>query len=257
MRAVRELPPISLAELTERAALMTRVDRKYLLPRSEVHAVVARLADRLRVLEIDGQRTFRYRSTYYDTPDLAAFHAAAGRRRRRAKIRRREYVDTGATYLEVKTPTTRGGSAKQRIAEAPRTGDGPLEGAALDFVAGVLDTAGCPLPPAELQPVLRTRYDRVTLLVDDEASRMTIDTDVTWSRPGPAEDTGSAPFADLADLVVLETKAGTRPGAADRLLWARGHRPVRLSKYATGLALIDPDLPDNRWHRTLRAVRAA
>ena len=86
---------------------------------------------------------------------------------------------------------------------------------------------------------------------------MTIDTDVIWSRPGTADDAWGAPFADLADLVVLETKAGTRPGAADRLLWARGHRPVRLSKYATGLALIDPDLPDNRWHRTLRAVRAA
>ena len=263
MTALAALPPVDLAELTERAGLMTRVDRKYLLPRADVEALLEELTGRLRVLEIDGRRVFRYRSTYYDTPDLAAFRAVAGRRRRRAKVRSREYLDTGATFLEVKTPTTRGGSAKQRIPLPPEEGDGPLEGESLTFVAEALDIAGCDFPPEDLVPVLRTRYERATLLVEDEASRLTIDTGVTWTRPSggyaPDSSRGSRPAgcADLDGLVVLETKAGTRPGSADRALWTAGHRPVRLSKYATGLALLDPDLPDNRWHRTLRAVRAA
>ena len=55
-------------------------------------------------------------------------------------------------------------------------------------------------------------------------------------------------------LAVVETKAGATPSAVDRLLWAAGHRPVRLSKFATGLALLHPDLPANRWHRTLRRL---
>lgn len=39
----------------------------------------------------------------------------------------------------------------------------------------------------------------------------------------------------------------------DRVLWSRGHRPVSISKDATGLAALRPDLPANRWQRTLRS----
>ena len=51
---------------------------------------------------------------------------------------------------------------------------------------------------------------------------------------------------------IIETKAGTAPCEADRRLWHHGHRPQRISKYATGLALLHPELPSNRWHRTLK-----
>ena len=54
------------------------------------------------------------------------------------------------------------------------------------------------------------------------------------------------------DLVVVETKSAGSASAMDRLLWSHGVRPTRISKYATGLAALDPDLPHNRWSRTLR-----
>ena len=51
-------------------------------------------------------------------------------------------------------------------------------------------------------------------------------------------------------MLVVETKSGTtRPGPLDRRLWELGHRPTRISKYGTGLALLTPDLQTNRWHR--------
>ena len=43
-----------------------------------------------------------------------------------------------------------------------------------------------------------------------------------------------------------------RPGAVDRALWARGIRPTRLSKYATSLAVLRPDLPAHPWTRSIR-----
>ncbi|MFV0316059.1 MAG: molecular chaperone, partial [Microthrixaceae bacterium] len=43
----------------------------------------------------------------------------------------------------------------------------------------------------------------------------------------------------------------------DRALWRRGYRPTSLSKYATGLAALDPDLPRNRWARILRGPIAS
>lgn len=265
MTALSALPAVGLEEISERAGRMTRVDRKYLVPRATAHRLLDGLADRVRVLTISGCHTFRYRSTYYDTADLSAFQAAATARRRRAKVRSREYLDTGTAFLEVKTPTGRGESSKQRIPLSPGAADGPMDEVSVAFVAHTLESAGIPVPTMLLTPVLTTRYDRSTLLIDDEDSRLTIDAGLLWSIPGTNRPVDSRRHAAelpstsraLNGLVVLETKAGTRPCTADRLLWADGHRPVRLSKYATGLVLLDPRLPHHRWHRTLQALRTA
>jgi len=55
----------------------------------------------------------------------------------------------------------------------------------------------------------------------------------------------------VADIAVVETKNPATPSPADRALWDAGHRPTRISKYATGMALLHPELPANRWYRTL------
>ena len=63
--------------------------------------------------------------------------------------------------------------------------------------------------PADLVATLHTSYLRTTLLLDAGAGRATV----------------------------------------DRGLWELGHRPIRIAKYGTGLALLTPDLQHNRWHR--------
>ena len=55
----------------------------------------------------------------------------------------------------------------------------------------------------------------------------------------------------VADIAVVETKNPATPSPADRALWEAGYRPTRISKYATGMALLHPELPANRWYRTL------
>jgi hypothetical protein len=97
------LPAVALAELQETAALQTRVDRKYVLPLDALPGLLAALPDGTRRLVIDGRDAFGYESVYFDTPDLDAFRLAAGRRRRRYKVRTRTYCDTGGCWLEVKT----------------------------------------------------------------------------------------------------------------------------------------------------------
>ena len=57
--ALETLPAIGLAELVERAPLLTRTDRKYILPSSELPTILNGLVGsvgRLRALEIDGRR---------------------------------------------------------------------------------------------------------------------------------------------------------------------------------------------------------
>ncbi|WP_402468646.1 polyphosphate polymerase domain-containing protein [Isoptericola aurantiacus] len=244
-----DLAPIGLAELDRRAALQTRVDRKYVLTPAEVASLLAALDPAGRVLEIDGRRTFTYASTYLDTPDLLTFHQAARRRRRRFKVRTRTYVDTGGTFLEVKTRAARGVTVKERRPAHPATV--ALCDDDAEFVDDRLAAARLTAAPAssDLVPVLSSHYRRTTLLLPD--ARVTLDTALTW-RPAPGHDGGTHPTADVGDLVVVETKAGTTPSSADRLLWRSGHRPDRISKYATGLAVLRPDLPDHPWRRLRR-----
>ncbi|KGM13368.1 polyphosphate polymerase domain-containing protein [Cellulomonas bogoriensis] len=240
---VGDLVPISLQELVDRASLQTRVDRKYVVPADAVDDLLRDAADQVQVLQIGELRTFAYESVYFDTPDLLAYRLAAHRRRRRFKIRTRTYLDSAQCFLEVKTRGTRGSTVKDRLAYDPDQAADITPGRW--YVENVLSGATIPgTNTLELRPTLVTRYLRTTLFLPRSCSRVTVDTHLTWQ-----DDRATL---DVPHLAVVETKTGSCPSPMDRLLWSRGHRPVGISKYATGLAALDPDLPSNRWRRTLR-----
>ena len=52
--------------------------------------------------------------------------------------------------------------------------------------------------------------------------------------------------------VIIETKSGSAPSVADKYLWRAGIRPVKISKFATGMAALNPQLPANKWKRTIQ-----
>ncbi len=248
--ALDAIPPVGLEELTCRAGLMTRRDRKYLVPVAAVPALLVPLQDRVRVLQIDGRRWFGYRSTYFDTPQLTSFELAARRRPRRFKVRTRTYVDTASTWLEVKVRDRSGHTTKTRMPWP--TGGSGLPRPGRGFVADALaHTVGRPEDLADvLGPELTTTYRRATLLLPDEAARVTVDLDLAAThRLGYALRTHG--------LAVVETKTAGRACQADRTLWALGHRPIALSKYATTLAALHPELPAHRWNPALRRLGAA
>lgn len=234
------LRPIDLAGLEEGAALQTRRDRKYVVPVGDVDRIVDAVSrGDTRVLEIGARRAFRYESCYLDTPELVSYLDAARRRRRRFKVRTRRYLDDGATFLELKTRDVRGFTAKHRIATDVHGG---LTAEGRRFLRSL---SAIPVDPRRLEPTLRTRYRRVTLLGAGTA-RMTIDTDLHWSAPGGGR-------LAVPDIAIVETKSVGPPTVFDRRLWECGHRPTKISKYGTGLAALHPALPANKWHRVLAA----
>jgi hypothetical protein len=231
-----DCPPISLAELVEEAELLTRIDRKYLVPIADLPAILNGLPAGTRVLEIDDRRDFAYRSAYFDTPGLHSYLAAARGRRHRFKLRIRSYLDSDLHFFEVKTRGSRGITAKQRI---PYGGEPTLSSSAADYVADVLGKQ------LDLEHVLTTRYRRQTFSLPTGGARLTVDTGLAWELPdGPAVRT--------YEWAVVETKSAATSSAADRLLWSLHHRPRVVSKYGTGLAALRPDLPSNRWRPALR-----
>ena len=236
------LEPISLDELVAKAALQTRVDRKYVLSRLDAAEVLAALDPATRILEIDGARASAYESVYFDTPDLLSYRMAAHARRRRFKLRTRSYVDTDESWLEVKTRGARSTTVKDRLAyEIDDRGILTPDGR--EYADAALGALG--LDGADLRPTLVTRYHRSTLYLPGSESRATVDTDLSWEG-----DDGRV--LSTPDLAIIETKSGSRTSEVDRLLWSHGHRPATISKFGTGLAALRSDLPSNKWARVLR-----
>ncbi len=238
---IATLDSIGLDELEETAAMLTRVDRKYLIEPGVWAEVVSSLHDSVRVLEIDGRRAFRYESVYYDTDDLRMYREAAHRRPRRTKVRTRRYLDTGISAIEVKQREASGATVKSRrmLDELPDLSGG-LTSEALDFVEEFPRLASV---AGVLRPSLTTNYLRTTLVTPE--GRVTVDTDVAAHDPA-----GNSVAYD--ERLIVETKVTRHAGEVDRALWARGIRPERVSKYCTSMAALRPDLPANRWARTLR-----
>ena len=204
--ALARFDGVSLEDMVAEAALLARVDRKYVVPQSALGGLLSRVDERTRVLDIGGARRFAYESVYFDTPDLLSFHMAAQPRRRRFKLRTRTYVDTHAAYLEIKTRGARGTTVKERseydVAQRAVLTPEAQEEVAAAFAAIGVDTGRVD----ELDATLVTRYARATLLAPDQSSRATIDTDLRWDRPD-----GSG--FSLPDLAIVETKSPSSASA--------------------------------------------
>ncbi|MFF4739345.1 polyphosphate polymerase domain-containing protein [Streptomyces sp. NPDC001262] len=247
--AAHAAEPITLAELNERAELLARFDNSYLVPAE----IFLRLAERLtdprrpggpfRALTIDGRRTFRYHSVYYDTPGLRSFHDHRQGRRLRFKIRERVYEDSGERQFEIKLKGRRGDTVKHR---RPLTGAAtPLDTGHRSFLADTLHHAYGIDSPTALAPSLSTDYLRATLVGDGE--RITCDAGLVC-RDLRAQRTVQCD----GGLVLVETKTAGHLTEADLLLHSYGVRPAVFTKYCGALAALRPALPANRWRRAAR-----
>ena len=238
--AARRLDRIELIDVEETAALDTRIDRKYLVDSATAQRLVEAMSPRCQVLDIADQVVFDYRSEYFDTPTLDLYLDAARRRRRRYKVRTRLYAHMGTAYLEVKEKHLRGHTIKHRADHAVANLL-TLDAGAKAFITSVL---GDRAEIDTLVPTLTTTYERITLVDPGSATRFTIDR-------GVRADSQGGDHRALSGCIV-ETKSPLAPGPADRWLWQHRIRPERFSKYCTMLADMYPDLPRNKWHRTLQ-----
>lgn len=235
------LEPISLAETDRCAALTERRDRKYLLCGVALDELIAVVDANTRVLEIDGRRSFRYESVYFDTPELDSYHMSARSRPARVKVRTRSYLDSADCALEIKSRSPSGSTIKHRFPH-------PIEQRRhLTRADRMLVARSTPVAFVDqgLQPTLTVTYVRSTLVEPETQSRITIDTDVEGVDSEGRRIT-------LDGWVIVETKTEAPPSEFDRLLWRHHHRPSPISKYCTLMAALDPSLPANKWNRTLR-----
>ena len=199
---------LSLDELNDLAELQTRVDRKYFVPADVFRRLIAELGDEMKVLHIDGRRSFGYESVYFDTPQLTTYKAHVQRRRQRFKARTRTYLDSGLCMFEVKLVGARGETVKERI-KHPAEMRNVLTPDALRHLHTALRQAYGHGLPAGMAPVLTTTYRRTTFVSRTGEVRLTCDVGLLCRN-------GRNQVRDTGTHVLVESKTAGQDGGARR-----------------------------------------
>ena len=155
LEALSLLDTVDLAGLNAEAELQTRVDRKYLVSLSDLAGVIDALPAGTRVLDLDGERSLRYASQYFDTPRLDSYFGAVHGRRRRFKVRARSYLDSGGAFLEVKTRGARSATVKERVPVSLDATADALDDDAVSYATELLTDAGISAPRGSRPPSCR------------------------------------------------------------------------------------------------------
>lgn len=244
------LKPVDLASLNGAAALLKRYDDKYVMPLTLLPRLVAGLGPEVRVLDMEGARSFPYRTTYLDTSDLRTFRDHRMGRRRRFKIRERVYSGSpdAASFIEVKLRGLREMTAKERWPS--RLVDGRLSGADAERVAEVIESHYGERFSETLAVTLVTSFDRSTLFDPVSLERITIDTGLVVSRPD------GDPIVLGPEHALVEVKSGHPRSRGHTVLASLGVHGRALSKYCIGIALTH-SLSANAWSPVVKVLTSS
>jgi len=235
---------VGLDELNRRAALLDRMENKYIVAVPALRRILDELAEHFDVLAIDGAVVFGYDTIYFDSDDRVSYRDHAQGKRRRFKIRTRRYVESDQCFFEVKLKGVRGRTIKERMPYNPSQRD-TLNGDARAFLSACFRKVYGIEFAHDVAPSLPMRYRRVTLVGKRAAERVTVDfalefqrDDDTW-HPAPAE------------FAIVEVKSERGRGVADRIFRRHGLRGTACSKYCVGLNVMQPDLRYNAFKHVL------
>ena len=244
--------PISLDALNAKAAMLERLDNKYVLRAPVLAEATHGLMPVFDVLEIDGRRSFTYETCYFDDPQRRSYFDHHQGRRQRVKVRVRRYVDADLTFLEVKLKDKRGVTVKQR-----RRVDASLLGALDDganrFVADAWSAMYGQAWDRALEPVLQMTYRRITLVAREGGERMTVDTGIEFHGDFAAREARRTDD----EVFIVETKSAQGRGIADAVLRRQHQHPTNsCSKYCVGMSLTGAVTHWNRFRPALRQLGA-
>ncbi|MCX6403956.1 MAG: VTC domain-containing protein [Actinobacteria bacterium] len=212
-----------------------RFDRKFLLTRTQLETFLNRNQNNCSVLEIAGIKSFEYCTEYFDTANLDCYLDHVKRRKRRAKIRFRKYLDTNHSRFEVKMKLGNLQTYKAALENSSEFGE--HESAfAYKVLSEFIPNAQITSATHELVNTATNTFTRSTLLHLNARERITIDQNLAVAVDGQQKRLKS-------DLVLVEIKSITRSSSIVRGLLLSGIRPVRFSKYCASLDLLASPRP--------------
>ena len=223
---------ITLSEMDD-VKLMSRTDTKFVFNFSRIPEFLEKLSQFYRVLSIDGNLIHDYKSLYFDTEDRKFYIEHHNRRVNRNKIRFREYVGSGLTFLEIKLKNNKGKTIKKRIKV-----DLISESITEKQQKYINKIVGYPIEVSAKQWI---NFSRVTFVHKTQKERLTMDINLTFNNK---KDEGG-----LRNIVIAEVKQERMSRSSDFMRVAKEMSilPMRLSKYCISSMQLYPELKQNRF----------
>jgi hypothetical protein len=229
--SLQEFEEISL-ESMDKVRLLNRFDSKYCLHASQLQTILKEICNDYYVLKIGRTAQQSYRSVYFDTPDNFFYISHHNGKANRIKIRKREYVNSGICFLEIKSKSNKSKTFKKRIPTLSLSSK--LTPSEKQFISGTLN---CNIE--NLAVKLKNSFNRITLVNKNFDERCTIDINIAFPITGKS-------FL-LDDLVVIELKQGTLNMNSKLANTLKQQRifDTGFSKYCIGRALTEKNLKRN------------
>jgi hypothetical protein len=225
--------PISLEEM-DSVKLLNRVDTKFVLSREQLTQILPELSKFYQVLEIQGLRSARYQSLYFDTPKLKYYLNHHNGKPNRFKVRIRKYLDSNLCFLEIKHKK-KGRTDKKRIVISDFEEE--LSENSVAFIHKHIKS----------KPILHTTlwntFERITLVNNELKERLTLDLGLNFTWDGKQYG--------YNDIVIAELKQEMSDRMSPSYATFKNHaiRENRMSKYCIGMGLIYRDLKINNFKK--------
>lgn len=231
---------IQLNEM-DKVKMMNRTDTKYWFHINHLQTILNEIEEHYFMMDIDGDSLLPYTTTYFDTFENRMYLTHHNGHLNRYKIRRRTYMKSGISFMEIKHKNNKGRTMKTRI----NTNENiplfsPEEGA---FIA-----ENSPFGIHELTPILINQFTRLTLVNKNFKERCTIDVDLQFKT--------SKEEIKVDNIAIVELKADGNSELSPLAKALRDHRikSSGFSKYCTGRMLTDKKLKQNRFKQKLRTL---
>ena len=215
--------------------LMKRTDTKFAFRLNQLESLLKKMQAYYKVLEVNKERIQAYNSLYFDTNDRKFYIDHHNSRVNRNKIRFREYIGSGLTFLEVKLKNNKGKTIKKRVM-VPKISS-QLSAEQKAFIEKII---GRNLEVSAKQSI---RFSRITFVHKEQKERLTIDVNLSFKND---EKKG-----DLKDIVIAEVKQERMSRSSDfmRIAKEMSILPMRLSKYCISTMQLHPNIKQNRFKK--------
>jgi len=233
---ISDFTPISLDEMDD-VKLMSRTDTKFAFQANKLPFLLKKLIPFYRILAIEGKFMHDYKSLYYDTDDRKFYIDHHNQRVNRNKIRFREYVGSGLTFLEVKLKNNKKRTIKKRMKV-----DAIAKELSKEHKKYIKKVIGKKL---ELNAKQWINFSRITLVHKTKKERLTIDINLTFENEKLS--------GDLKQIIIAEVKQEKMSRSSDFMKSAKeiSILPIRLSKYCMTTLQLNPNVKQNRFKEKL------
>lgn len=225
----------------QRVNLLDRNETKYWFHISELNDILLAVFNDYKLLSVENGVVQSYITNYFDTEGNDMYLQHHNQKLHRFKIRKRQYVGSNISFLEIKNKSNKGRTYKSRI------------GSEMDITNFLKKEQkfiedNTPFLAKELCPTLLNKFKRLTLVGNNFKERCTIDFDLEFESQNKIKS--------LDNIVVLEVKTDGRkqPSVLKNIMLDKRIKSSAFSKYCIGRCLSSDILKQNRFKVVLNSI---